>query len=353
MQNFIAINWLLIGLIIAASILLTYYTTIYLISWAKANSISDDPASARFRKFQSMPVTLIGGTGACLAATSIISIIWVMLKYNLLDSNLLKQNISEFRLIYYIIAVIIMLVVGYLDDKFQLKAYWQLLSILTGISLVVFLGGIRIYNISWIGELDWMVSIFITFAWLGFATASTKFLDGHDGLVASVGIFNFLTIASISLSDKINQPLIFLMSVVWAVCLSVFLYFNFPNATAYLGEGASELIGFTIGVLAILSGAKLATALSILGWFIIDILLVWAIRIREGRNPITSADRNHWHHRLLLFGLNKIQVLVVTWALLIISSFIGIYGNTVEKICLILGQTVVLLAIYALTPKNK
>jgi UDP-GlcNAc:undecaprenyl-phosphate/decaprenyl-phosphate GlcNAc-1-phosphate transferase len=352
MLNFVADYWFFISISSMFGILGSYLLTKLIIHFADSNNINDNPKSALFRKFQKQPVTLIGGTAACIMALLLMSITWLLVKFNFLDSLLITSNLSEFKLIWVILACAIMLYVGYLDDKIQLSARWQFLSILSTILIVIFLGNIRIVNITSFGELSYWTSIIITIGWLGFATASTKFLDGHDGLVTSVGFFNFLTIATISLSPKINQPIVFLFSWFWAICLGVFLFYNFPDAKAYLGEGASEMIGFMIGVLAILSGAKLATALSILGWFILDIFLVWAIRISQGRNPITSADRNHWHHRLLEFGLNKIQVLVVTWFLLTISSFIGVYGDTNQKLFLILLQFVILITIYIFTPKK-
>ena len=353
MQNYLLTNFFLFLLLMFLTTVLSIVLTRILYTFAVKNNISDDPNSASKRKFQTTPVPLIGGTGACLTAITMMSVIWLLVKYNILNYELYANNLRPFKLIFVIIAVAIMLGVGYLDDRIQLKPKWQFLSIITGISLVVFGGDVLIRDITMFGNFDYWISVFITFTWLGFATASTKFLDGHDGLVTTVGILNFLTIASIAITTKINQPIIFIFSMIWVFALSVFLFYNFPNANSYLGEGASEVIGFMIGVLAILSGAKLATALSILGWFVADIFLVWAIRIYEGRNPITSADRNHWHYRLLAFGLNKIQVLIITWVILIISSFVGLYGDTTQKTMLIISQVLILLIIYYFTPKNK
>jgi UDP-GlcNAc:undecaprenyl-phosphate/decaprenyl-phosphate GlcNAc-1-phosphate transferase len=351
MQYFLLNHFVSILTVITAAVLLALILNKVFYWLATKFNIYDDPKSAKARKFQLAPVPLIGGSGAALAAIIIMSLFWALLKNNIITQDY-TVNLAPFKLIYVVIACLSMLIIGYLDDKYQLSPKMQFLSILFSISLVVFLGEIRITSISQVGEIGFWVSILITFTWLGFATASTKFLDGHDGLVTSVGIINFLTIASVSLTTPINQPLIFIFSIIWAVCLVTYLFYNFPNAKSYLGEGASELIGFMIGVLAILSGAKLATALSILGWFIIDIFLVWAIRISQGRNPITSADRNHWHYRLMAFGLNKIQVLVITWILLIISSQIGVYGDNNHKLVLIISQGIILVTIYFYTPKQ-
>jgi UDP-GlcNAc:undecaprenyl-phosphate/decaprenyl-phosphate GlcNAc-1-phosphate transferase len=351
MQNYLLTNLPLFIFIMLCAIILSIFLTRFFYYYAIKHNINDDPQSASKRKFQSVPVPLLGGTGACVSALICMSVFWVMIKYHILDYDLYSNNLQPFKLIYVILAVILMLLIGYLDDRVQLSPKWQFLAILGAISLVVFLGEVRISNITTYGNINYWISVLLTFTWLGFATASTKFLDGHDGLVASVGILNFLTIASIAISTKINQPLIFIFSMIWVCVLTVFLYYNFPNASSYLGEGASEVIGFMIGVLAILSGAKVATALSILGWFIADIFLVWSIRLYQGRNPITSADRNHWHYRLLAFGLNKIQVLIITWIILIISSYIGLYGDTFCKTILIISQVIILLTIYLFTPK--
>ena len=352
MINFLLDNSLLILSYLFFTVLLSFFLTQKIFNFSIKKNICDDPKSAISRKMQKHPIPLLGGTGACLAGLIAISVFWLFLKFGYLNPYF-SNNLSIFKLYYLIIAGLMMLFVGYLDDRYQLSAKWQFLSILTVIAITIFLGQIRIDNITYFGQIDYYISVFVTFAWLGFAIASTKFLDGHDGLVTSVGIVNFLTIANVAVMDKINQPIIFVFALILSCSFTVFLFYNFPNAVSYLGEGGSEFIGFMVGVLAILSGAKLATALSVLGWFIIDIFIVWFIRIREGRNPITSADRNHWHHRLLKFGLNKIQVLVVTWFLLIVSSYVGVYGDTNQKISLIISQIVILVGIYNFTPKQK
>jgi UDP-GlcNAc:undecaprenyl-phosphate/decaprenyl-phosphate GlcNAc-1-phosphate transferase len=349
MTSFLIDYWFEILILTSITSFLTFFASKFLLTIAIRNNVLDDPNSALFRKHQKSPIPLFGGTAACFVSVMLMSILWIAQKYNFYNLGFISQNITDFRLFYAVIAILFMLIVGYYDDRYQLNPKFQFLAILVSISLIIFTGNIRITNISFLGELNYWVGILLTFIWLGFSTASTKFLDGHDGLVISVGIFNFLTIAHISLLDTIKQPILFLFSLIWSVALATVLYYNFPNAKSYLGEGASEVIGFTIGVLAILSGAKLATALSILGWFILDIFLVWVIRVSEGRNPITSSDRNHWHHRLSSIGLNKIQVLIITWIILIISSFIGVYGDTFQKTTLLIAQFILLILIYIYT----
>jgi UDP-GlcNAc:undecaprenyl-phosphate/decaprenyl-phosphate GlcNAc-1-phosphate transferase len=339
---------------IVISCLSTLVLTRFTIAWVKKTKLMDDPNSALERKYQKIPVPLLGGSPAVIVATIMMAMIWFSLKTNFLNLSVeLNLNLQPFKIVYIIIAIIIMLIGGYLDDRYQMSPKLQILFILGSIALVVFGGGLVVDYTSFTGSLPYMVSILISFAWLGFCTASTKFLDGHDGLVTSVGIINFLTIASISFLPIINQPLIFLLTLVWACCLAMFAFWNFPNAKAYLGEGASEIIGFMIGVFSILSGAKVATSICILGWFILDIILVWFVRLSKGKNPLTSADRNHWHFRLLDIGFNKIQVLVFTWIILLVSSFVAIYGSTSLKVGYVFFEALFLICIFIISTSFK
>jgi UDP-GlcNAc:undecaprenyl-phosphate/decaprenyl-phosphate GlcNAc-1-phosphate transferase len=332
----------------------TYLLTTNTLKWVRNNNLLDDPNSAKSRKYQKVPVPLLGGSPACLASAIGMSILWLTVKFNIFGLEvILRQNLEPFKLIFVILAILLMLVGGYLDDRYQMSPKYQILFILGAIALVVFGSGVLVDYTKFTNSLPYFVSVILTFTWLGFCTASTKFLDGHDGLVLSVGIISFATIASVAMLQQINQPLVALFSLCWIICLSVFAYWNFPNAKAYLGEGASEIIGFMIGVLSILSGAKVVTAFCILGWFILDILLVWAIRITQGKNPLTFADRNHWHHRLVDIGFNKFQVLVLTWLILLASSFVAIQTTNWQKFSFLGIEIIFLLVIFFVSSKIK
>jgi UDP-GlcNAc:undecaprenyl-phosphate/decaprenyl-phosphate GlcNAc-1-phosphate transferase len=346
--NFTA--WIVLSLITIFCIIFTITGTKFSINYSKNNHLMDDPKSASFRKQQKEPIPLLGGTTACFIASFAMGVLWLFVKYNWFGlESVFRQNLEPFRLVWVIVAVALLLIGGFMDDKYQMNPKYQVLFILLAIGIVFLGASVKVDYTSYTGSLPFIFSAFLTYTWLGFCTASTKFLDGHDGLVSSVGIISFATIASVTALPNINQPLVFAFCWFWIVCLSVFAFWNLPNATSYLGEGASEVIGFMIGVLAILSGAKVVTAFCILGWFILDILLVWSIRISQGRNPLTSADRNHWHHRLLDMGLNKMQVLIFTWIILLCSSYFALFANTYSKIGFLVFEVVTILGIYGLS----
>lgn len=233
-------------------------------------------------------------------------------------------NWSE-QILLFIAALLVLLAGGYVDDKYRIKPITQVAFVASAVVLVL-LSGVRIAVESpWLGiPADWL-GVLITALWLLICAAATKFLDGHDGLVTTVGITGFLGIASVALFDRIQEPLYAIFALVWAFALAGFLPYNFPKAKAYLGEGASIAIGFAIGYFSIVIGSKVVVSNAVLGLFLLDLVLVWVLRAREKRNFLTSGDRLHWHHRLLDAGLDKMQVLLLTTIILLLNIHFAVW----------------------------
>lgn len=316
--------------------------------------ITDDPKSKPDRKKQNKPIPLLGGTGFSLVAIVLMAFVWLVNKFNWFGlTNEIGLNLEPFKLAWILVALVILLIGGFVDDKYKVSGKIQLISIHFAIFITIFGGGLTInsisYNVDYLTPYIPFASYLATYIWLLFCTGATKFLDGHDGLVSSVGIIGLLAIASVSMLDYVNQPMIFIFAIIWIASIVGFLPFNFPDAKLYLGEGGSEVIGFIIGILAILSGAKIATASAVIGWFIMDLVFVWFLRIIDKRNPLSSGDRLHWHFRMLDLGMSKVAVLALTTLILIITTQVGLLLQTAHKPFLILGQVVFFLIIFSFT----
>jgi UDP-N-acetylmuramyl pentapeptide phosphotransferase/UDP-N-acetylglucosamine-1-phosphate transferase len=76
-----------------------------------------------------------------------------------------------------------------------------------------------------------------------------------------------------------------------------------------LGDAGANFLGFTLAVISIIGGAKIATALLALGLPILDVAWVIFYRLAHGRSPL-QADRGHLHHRLLDAGWSQAQVVI-------------------------------------------
>lgn len=289
---------------------------------ARKLHIVDDANIDPDKKKHSGSIPLLVGSGA-IVMSGIMTSIPAIIEYTGLASFFNYTNIPhwETQWFWFLAALGWIVVGGYFDDKMRTKPLIQFFFVTLAIGCVL-LSRVRL---TWGNFNDPLLSTILTAVWLYICAAATKFLDGHDGLVSSVGIIGLLGIASVALFDRIQQPLIAIFALVFAFALAGFLPLNFPKARAYLGEGASIAIGFVIGYLSLLISSKLVVANAVLGLFLLDLLLVWGVRIAQGRNFLTSGDRLHWHHRLLNAGLTPLQVLVGTTIILLLNVHIAIW----------------------------
>lgn len=315
--------------------------------FALKNGITDDPLSAPHRKSQKEPIPLIGATGFILCGFFSTTLLWIINQFYFgINLNL---GISWPNLLWIALSILILVIGGYYDDKLHLPPKKMFPFIFISLLIAVIGGGLKIEVLSYpftailpnIG----LLHSFLAFVWIGFCLTATKFLDGLDGLVTTVGIIALFSIGSVSLFINVNQPLVFGFAMIWVASLVGFLPYNFPDAKLYLGEGGSEIIGFIIGVLSILSGAKVATSSTVIGWFILDIILVMIIRLLQNKNPF-KGDRLHWHFRLIDMGFSKLQVLSLTTIIIIITSQLGLIFPTEFKVYVLITQVVLLFAVF-------
>ncbi|GAB4149320.1 MAG: hypothetical protein OHK0017_13200 [Patescibacteria group bacterium] len=381
-------------LILLLTVLLSFFLTRSIKYWVELENIVDDPNSDPRRKKQKKPIPLLGNLGFTFAAALVVFLLWLTgaIAYNfglkapvedinnlilnrptIIDKELLQNFImrsvdssladlyyalqlvySEGRRLFWIgLSLLILTLGGYVDDKYHTSPKWQVLFITTYILIALFGGDLVLTNFSYpfnqiLPETYWARAL-LSFAWIGFCVAATKFLDGLDGLVTLVGFTGLLIVAAISFTLPIAQPVPAILALVLAASILGFIPFNFPNAKMYLGEGGSEIIGFLLGVFSLWSGAKLATVSMGIGLFILDWFLVMIMRIKDKRNPITSSDRFHWHHRLFDLGLTKLQVLAITSIFLIIFSSLGLNSPTSQKPLIIMFEIGVLIILLFIT----
>lgn len=360
MFGFSLLFWQTVIIFCGLNFIFSFALTKIFIEIARKFDIVDRPESAPNRKTQKVPVPLLGATGFVLSSLFFTGLGWLFRKnifenlgdnYSLLSFELGK-NLEPFRLAWVFVGILVIMLAGYFDDKYQFSSKVMILPTFVALLIVVVLGGLKIEVInlpfgSFLPQSDF-IQYLLAFIWIGICLTATKFLDGLDGLVSTVGIISLVGIAIVATLSNVMQPLIFLFSLIWIFGILGFLPHNFPDAKVYLGEAGAQIIGLIIGVLSILSGAKIATASTIIGWFIFDILFVFTLRIIRGKNPLVG-DRSHWHHRLIDIGFSKIGVLVFTTLILIISIIFGLVLDTPDKIYLFIGQGVLLLILFVIT----
>ena len=210
---------------------------------------------------------------------------------------------------------------GFIDDRWQIRARWQLIFQLCLAGLAVYFG-VTIMSIN--NPLDFMgglmqdpivfatssaqpvtvASAFVTTLWIVGMINSINFIDGLDGLSVGVALIAALTLGLISLSDNVGEytPMVALLCAALGGALAGFLPWNFYPARIFIGTTGVMAVGYALAVLSILGTAKIAVAMLVLGVPIIDTFWIITRRLASRRSPFTP-DRGHIHHRLLDLGL--------------------------------------------------
>ena len=270
------------------------------------------------RKIHKTPIPLLGGVGIILTFT-IVSIVYIVLFHAQSVVLPLRFYLGIF------VASMVLLLGGVLDDKYQLTPLQQVMFPLVA-TLVIILARIGI-GISQITNpigmqpirLDFIVlgvpfSVFFVYIYILGMTYTTKFLDGLDGLVTGISLIASLTLFTLSLMPKINQPITASLSIILAGALAGFLLFNFNPASIFLGEAGATFTGFMLATLSVLLGGKIATAILVMGVPILDIAWVITRRLWYGKSPFVG-DRKHLHLRLLDIGFSQKQTAIILYSL--------------------------------------
>ncbi len=214
-----------------------------------------------------------------------------------------------------VIGLIILLLVGLLDDKYQnLSPYLRLIAQFSA-SLVIVLSGIGINFITnplgGIIYLNPTIADILALIWIVWVMNMINWSKGVDGqmpgiVTVSAFILGLLSLKINLFSDPQQLNVAKIAFITSASALGL-LIFNWYPAKIFPGFSGSTILGFMIAVLSILSGAKLATAGLVLLIPAADFTYTFVRRILQGRSPVWG-DRGHLHHKLLEIGFSHSQI---------------------------------------------
>jgi UDP-GlcNAc:undecaprenyl-phosphate GlcNAc-1-phosphate transferase len=167
----------------------------------------------------------------------------------------------------------------------------------------------------------------------------SKGVDGQmPGFVAIA--FLFIGLLSERFFDDPSQFNTGMLSFIAAGAFVGFLFWNWHPQKIMPGYGAGSLAGYLLSVLAILSGAKLATAFMVLAIPTADALFTIVRRLLAGKSPLWG-DRGHLHHKLLdVFKWTPQQISLFYWCSSLLLGMLSLYLNTTGKLITISVTTV-------------
>ena len=238
---------------------------------------------------------LLGGlavAAAFLVGLSVTTVLW-------------PEPLDAVKLRGLVIAGVVMLTLGAIDDRFGLgaraKFSGQLLAAVIAISHGFEILGVPNPLTGERLELQpWLVWVITTF-WIVAVTNALNLLDGLDGLASGVSAIIGATLTIIAW--QAGQPLPVCLGIALVGSLLGFLPYNFSPARIFLGDTGSLFVGFVLSLLALecyrrVSLITLMVPLLTLAVPLLDTALSIVRRVRL-RTPIFAADRLHMHHRLL------------------------------------------------------
>jgi UDP-GlcNAc:undecaprenyl-phosphate GlcNAc-1-phosphate transferase len=296
---------------------LSFFLTLLVRRVAIQYNIIDRPGDSR--KIHSRPVAMLGGVAIFLSMVA--ASVGILISSDVLTAG--EINLSHYLGV--LLGGCILMIGGFIDDRFELPPHLAILApVLASITAIGF--GIEIEKLTnplggQISLASWQSDILV-FVWLMVVIYTTKFLDGLDGLATSVSSVGVLMVMLLSLTVAYFQPDVALFSAVTLGAFIGFLFWNVHPASIFLGEGGSTFVGFMLGILAVISGGKLATALLVLGIPVLDVLWVVTRRLREGGpQRIFQGDKGHLHHRLLKLGWGQTPIVLLY---VVIASGFGV-----------------------------
>lgn len=256
--------------------------------------------------------------------------------------------------------VIIITVMGFLDDKFDLNPYLRLVfqfiaagaPIAAGIGIAFLtnpfngtldLSQLKI-NFNFLGDQKsiWVLADLFALFWIvtlmNFINWGAKGVDGQLPGVTSIAAF---TIALLSLrfsADVTEWPVIILAAITSGAFLG-FLPWNFYPQKIMPAFSGSNIAGFLLGVLSILTTTKVGTLMVVLGIPLIDSGYTIIRRVMSGKSPVWG-DRGHLHHKLLDSGWSKRKVAFFYWAVTAALGIIALNLNASFKLYTIVGVSI-------------
>ncbi len=228
-----------------------------------------------------------------------------------------------------LLGLIVVFVFGLLDDKFEFKPGWQFVAqAIASIIAIASLIFIERFNNPFTNQeinlseiAPWLIVPLALF-WLMGMMNTVNWLDGLDGLAAGIAaIFSAVLFIAMIQDTATQDPQLSIAPLPLALLGATlgFLPYNFYPARVFMGSSGALTLGYALGCLGIIGGAKMATVLLVLTVPIIDVAWLIVSRLRRGASPL-QGGRDHLHFRLLDLGLSQRQIVVGYY---VISALFG------------------------------
>ena len=324
-------------LIYLCSFLVSLITAKLVIVWYKKNHWLDDPkVKKHVKNTHQEPVPRGGGLVIFIAV---------------LLSSLLFIPFSQ-RLAGILFGASLLTLIGWLDDIYDLHPLLRFgVNILAALSVII--SGVGIAFVSnpfgegvihlnqpqlhyfFLGK-ERSIWILADLLALFFIVWNMNIVDWAKGVAGQLPGFvaisaTFIALLSLRFIQDPGQIDVTLLALAVSGAFLGLLFFNWYPQKMMPGYGAGSLAGYFLAVLAILSGAKVATTLMVLAIPTADAVFTITRRILAGKAPYWG-DRGHLHHKLMdVLGWSQPKVAVFYWLASFSLGFLSLFLNSWQK----------------------
>ncbi|THJ24577.1 MAG: undecaprenyl/decaprenyl-phosphate alpha-N-acetylglucosaminyl 1-phosphate transferase [Nitrospira sp. CG24E] len=203
----------------------------------------------------------------------------------------------------------LLLIVGVIDDVWELPAASKLAAQLVAAGIVIATG--KVLTLFPSGPVGDVANIVLTLIWIVGITNAFNFFDGMDGLATGLAILiaGFMGVVAF----ETNQPGLGWLAIAIIGAGIGFLPYNFRGrkpAVIFLGDGGATFLGFTLACLAVKGNwadhspiVSFSNPVLIFGVLIYDMVHITVERVATGKvrsvkEWLDYVGKDHLHHRL-------------------------------------------------------
>lgn len=310
---------------------ISYISTPFIIKLANKYGFIDDPKTHKHPAIiHNQPLPRAGGLPMYIAL--VIGSIIFFSPLSLLISSILLGGA-------------LVVIVGLLDDRYDLSPYVRFLInficavivILGGVSLPFItnpLGGILHFNQLVIPfsslVIQFPLSHILAVIWIVWVMNMLNWSKGVNGQMPGIAAVSALIIgiASLRIADPTTSTAARMAFLVGGAALG-YLPYNFYGKM--LPGYSSTILGFMLGVLSLISGVKLATAILVMGVPMTDAVFTIVRRLFSKRSPFWH-DKEHLHHLFLQLGMGQHMIAILYWCFSLLLGFIALSLSSKGKL---------------------
>jgi UDP-GlcNAc:undecaprenyl-phosphate GlcNAc-1-phosphate transferase len=224
--------------------------------------------------------------------------------------------------------------VGAVDDRFDLRPSLKLAGQVIA-AVVAVEGGAVVSDVTLPGGIALQfprTGGVLTVIWLVGVMNVVNFSDGVDGLAAGLCAIDGVAFAVVAFGLQGGTSVAAVLAAITAGAALGFLFHNFPPASIFMGDTGANLLGYLLGVVAVVGSVKtqvvvtLVVPLFVLAVPFLDTGFVVAKRLKYRRRP-WLADANHFHHRMARIGFSqrKTVLYMYAWTLLLAAVAVALH----------------------------